>query len=1103
MSSYTPILPTRHHNLMQWFQPVIFLQRAVRVYPHEAKLLLWTTGIQMVMSTSAIQINNFAQSAFLKRFGVQSLPTVFLAEAVLTFFFAAVVGFFMERYRNVRVFTWLLLYFGLCVGIVRLLLPLEIIWIYPILYILKSQSVAILPILYWDILSDLFTTQQSKRLYTLISAGGVLGTTVGSLMTAPLAGSIGAENLLLVFTGGMILAAGLNELTGKIVKTPIETRVDMRKGKLQGKFSANLLEFISQARQSLLLKYMILIIAIPNILLPILDYQFNVAVDSHFASETATLQFFGLFRGISNAVMFGILLFSGRAITRLGVTTSLLFHPINYFLAFVLLFFRFDLWMAIYARFSTEALKTTLNNPARAVLYNFFPQQSRGLVRIFLRGAVVRISDFTGSGLLMLIKGLVDPRFLSIIAAPLALLWLFANLKFKKAYSGILFQTLGNRQINWERIEQLSLQTLVKDKNLLRTFKQAADLEPETATIYAEMLAMTKPPGWIETFVAVLPGQPPAVQKRMLDLLSAKEAGAAVESFIAMARSASPEILPDLMATLVRLNPQKEAPVMEIFLDHPDPRVRAEALAGIYQSPDSQTSGLFRPRLDKLLGGSTSDIRLGVEILGKTGDSAYAEILLAHATGDDPQMKAWAISGLSRMGHQAALEVAQTAIDDPSARVRKAALQVLIATEGRVPAGALVKRLGDSDAEIRFQAAEALQHLGNEAVDDLLEHLPFSPPDLRDEILALLDRIGMPAVMLSNFVMRELQQAYRYLAYVVTLNSIPTKPALSLCRDYLLEQHAQIVENVLRILGNTLFKDHMKLIVRAIQSKEKREVDNALEALESGLHSGISRVFLPLLGDLSLAEKLAIGQKRLRPARLVPTSCEEVLAALLNTPDPLTQALALYALGELPPGDIKLSVIGRFVDSENDQVREACRWAMDINQMHQTAKASPPSGSPLVENARGLSQARLFSDLPVQRLLALSVRLTVKRFVKNESIFHEGAGDENLYLVKEGRVTLLLKTDTRRPFILEQVGPNRHFGELPLIDRKPQPYSALVESDATLYVIAGEEFSDLLKGEPRVSLNLCRLLVQRIREYHDYFSTDPHGSATLRDLTTP
>ena len=196
-------------------------------------------------------------------------------------------------------------------------------------------------------------------------------------MTGRLARWLGLNNLLLIFVGGMVLAAVLNELTEKIVAAPMETRADRRKGKLDGKFIDNFQKFIANARQSVLLKYMIIIIAIPNILLPIMDYQFNVVVDNHFTTEAATLHFFGLYRGISNAVMFVVLMVSGRIITRLGVTTSLLFHPANYFLAFGSLFLRLDNISGIYARFSTETLKTTLNNPARTVLYNFFPEKSR------------------------------------------------------------------------------------------------------------------------------------------------------------------------------------------------------------------------------------------------------------------------------------------------------------------------------------------------------------------------------------------------------------------------------------------------------------------------------------------------------------------------------------------------------------------------------------------------------------------------------------------------------------------------------------------------------------------------------------------------------
>ena len=111
---------------------------------------------------------------------------------------------------------------------------------------------------------------------------------------------------------------------------------------------------------------MMIIVAIPNMVLPIMDYQFNTVVDAYFTTEGDTLEFFGIFRGISNAVMFMLLLFSGRLVSRWGVPASMLLHPINYLISFGSLFFRFDLFTGIYGRFSTETVKTVLNNPAVA-----------------------------------------------------------------------------------------------------------------------------------------------------------------------------------------------------------------------------------------------------------------------------------------------------------------------------------------------------------------------------------------------------------------------------------------------------------------------------------------------------------------------------------------------------------------------------------------------------------------------------------------------------------------------------------------------------------------------------------------------------------------
>jgi len=1084
MSDYTPILPTRHRNLMQWAQPVIFLRKALRVYPNEIKPLLWVTAIQLVMSSSAIQINNFAQTAFLKRFGVQSLPTVFLAEAIITFFFSGLVGIFMERYRNVRVFTVVLLYFGICIGLIRLLLPLQFVWIYPVLFILKSQSVAILPILYWDILSDLFTTQQSKRLFTLVTAGGVLGTTAGSLMTGRLARWLGLNNLLLIFVAGMVLAAVLNELTEKIVAAPMETRVDRRKGKLEGKFIDNFLEFLTNARQSVLLKYMILIIAIPNILLPIMDYQFNVVVDNHFTTEAATLHFFGLYRGISNAVMFVVLMVSGRIITRLGVTTSLLFHPANYFLAFGSLFLRFDIISGIYARFSTETLKTTLNNPARTVLYNFFPEKSRALIRVFLRGAVVRISDFTGSGLLILIKGLVDPRWLSIVAAPLTLIWLFTNIRFKKAYPSILLQTLAEKHIDWSNLEDVNLKALFKDKRLLNKLKQkVAAAEPRLAEFHAEILAAAKPPGWADTLIDALPAQPLKTQKRILDLLVSEDTVSALDRLILLTRSASPELLSVLLETLAKISPQRCSSVMEGFLDHSDRRVQIEALSGFYLGKDPRNLPIFRNRLNNLLNGDDSDLRMGVEILSKTGDNAFSNILLELSAGEDPELKAWAISGLTKMKHKAVIDIVQASIEDTSHQVRKAAVEAIGVLGNNIPVRMLIKRLTDSDLSIRSQAALLIKQREKDALPDLLSALRLPSRVLKNEVLALLDDIGVPAVMLSSFIVNELKTAYGCLAQVKILESGPLSPALALCRDHLLEKQNEIIEIVLRGLGSMVFGDRMKLIIRAIQSGEKRDADNAIEALESSLHSDIRRLLVPLLGVGTMEEKLAVARERLKDDLPMVSSLGEILKELAGDPDPMIQVLGLYALGESAQDDSLLPEIQRYSDSKNQMVKEAAGWTLGAFEVGVSTKNRSTAISPIVEKIRWIRQMSLFTNLRVQELLTIVSIMAVQRYSKNDVVLREGMPYDCLYLIFEGQVSLITGAETDRQKVLEYIGKNRFFGELALIDGKHHPYTAKVESDAQILMLKADDFWLLLKNSPTLTLNLCKVFSQRIRDY--------------------
>ncbi len=59
---------------------------------------------------------------------------------------------------------------------------------------------------FWSFMSDLFSSEQSKRLFAFIAAGGSIGTLAGPLLARQLAVPLGPENLLLITAGLLALA---------------------------------------------------------------------------------------------------------------------------------------------------------------------------------------------------------------------------------------------------------------------------------------------------------------------------------------------------------------------------------------------------------------------------------------------------------------------------------------------------------------------------------------------------------------------------------------------------------------------------------------------------------------------------------------------------------------------------------------------------------------------------------------------------------------------------------------------------------------------------------------------------------------------------------
>ena len=446
--------------MLKWFN----------VYRHEIGLLIWVTTLALLIRSASASFNHFAETTFLKRFGVEYLPWAYLINALSGFFSMALLTGLLGRISVSRLLTFTLFFCGFSATALRWVIPLGYELLYPVMFIMKAQYELMLGVLFWNLANDLFSARQSKRLFPLITAGGIIGVTAGSFATPSLAAAIRIDNLLFVY---FLLTAAAGA-TLVLMESLFQSQVFRIQ---EQKRDFKTLSFIEQwkklpeiIRGSKLILFFMLLFVLPNITLPILNYQFRFIVDRSYATEFKLLEFLSYFWGVMNGISLMFLPFVGRLYSRWGLPAALLFHPANYVITFLALLLRFDIFIAVYARVSTSIIRTVLHKPARTSLLGLLPGAHRDIIRPFLRGTMVRIGLLTGSGIIIVSEGFVHPRYLSVIAVLLTAAWLIISWLLRKRYPDILLNMISKRVNDTELADPSEDLAKIKDRRARTQF---------------------------------------------------------------------------------------------------------------------------------------------------------------------------------------------------------------------------------------------------------------------------------------------------------------------------------------------------------------------------------------------------------------------------------------------------------------------------------------------------------------------------------------------------------------------------------------------------------------------------------------------------------
>lgn len=155
-----------------------------------------------------------------------------------------------------------------------------------------------------------------------------------------------------------------------------------------------------------------------------------------------------------------------------------------------------------------------------------------------------------------------------------------------------------------------------------------------------------------------------------------------------------------------------------------------------------------------------------------------------------------------------------------------------------------------------------------------------------------------------------------------------------------------------------------------------------------------------------------------------------------------------------------------------------------------------------------LANIPLFSGLSEQELGQISQQAVTRTYPKNALIINEGDPAELLYVIKKGKVKVLLSDEAGKEVIINYQGPGEYFGELALIDEEQRSASVMTMEPSTFSVISKQSFRQVLANNPSIALSLIRDLTRRVRVLTDNVKSlallDVYGrvAKTLLDLAT-
>jgi len=460
--------------------------RALKIHTGERRIAVSLIALSFIVMAGQVIGQSAATALFFDQVGTDALPTVYLLQGASCLALMLVMTGTLGRTDQRRAF--LVMGAGLAVVVFaeRVALIGGATWAYWVLWLTVALAVLVQTVFVWGIAGMVIDTRQAKRLFPLFAAGGILGSVIGGLLTAPLVHLIGAPNLLLAW--GVTLVAAL--ALGRWI-LPATAHHAVRRASRAGPV-ADLVSALRYVMRSRLLVWMTLAAVLFSVLFYSLFLPWAAAAAAHYPTTDGVAAFIGLFSAVTTGAAFlvsaGV---TNRLFVRFGIALAVLVLPLLYVGSFGILLATSTFAVLVGVRGVTGIWLQGVASPAWETLTNVVPSDRRDQVRTFLNGGPSQAGTAIAGVIALVGTNVLTPRQLTMVGLVTAVLTLAVTWAIKRSYATALVDALrAGRPVFTEEASRVAPFALDGDAQAIDTVLAAADdPSPSVRRLAVQLLA--------------------------------------------------------------------------------------------------------------------------------------------------------------------------------------------------------------------------------------------------------------------------------------------------------------------------------------------------------------------------------------------------------------------------------------------------------------------------------------------------------------------------------------------------------------------------------------------------------------------------------------